>query len=255
MRAQKSRIRREIGLKLKALREARLISQAELSRRLGISQAGLSKIERGLSSLNTEDFLHVLQVFNVPASHFYSKAGQGAPEALVQNALTRLGAFHLYENASLPSETLEQAHQVIREVLVDGRNPRHITALAPVVVAQIDRIQLVKLWGDLINLGLERRLGWLLENILAALRLAPKPANPARARSFRQTEAVVGRFLDNIRVPETPLQDVLGVHAPSRKTISALEKQSSPISGKWKILSPFQIQDFLDALKASHDAA
>lgn len=256
----KTNTRIEIGLKLKALREARLISQAELAKRLEISQAGLSKIERGTSSLNTEDFLQVLRIFNVPASSFYPDQGKGTHESVLQNALTRLGAAHLYENASLPSENLEQVNQVIREVLIDGRNPRHITALAPVIVAQINQIHLSKLWAEFINLGLDRRLGWVLENTLEALRLAPKPADLTASRNYRQAETVLQQFLGNIPVGsstayDTPVRDVLGVVAPSNRTLSSLEKKSSPLSTKWRVLSPFQIQDFVDALKASHDAA
>lgn len=256
----KAKARREIGLALKALREARLLSQVELARRLDISQAGLSKIERGASSLNTEDFLEVLRIFNVPASHFYPKSLKGDPESVLQNALARLGAAHLYENDSLPSENLEQVNQVVREVLIDGRNPRHLVALAPVIVAQISRIHLNKLWSEFIHLGLERRLAWLLENTLEALKLAQRPTDQAWARNHRQAETVLQQFLVNIQAqgipPEgAPLPEVLGPSASSRKTISSLENESSSISRKWGILSPFQVQDFVNALKASHDAA
>jgi len=256
----KASFRREIGLKLKVLREGRRLSQAELAKQLGLSQAGLSLIERGQASLNTEDFLTVLRIFNVPASHFFADQDKGAPGDQLQNALARLGAAHLLENASLPSETLEHASQVIREVLVEGRNPRHITALAPVVVAQIGTLHLPKLWVEFCGLGFEGRLGWLLENTLEALALAPKPRSLAAARNYRQAETVLRQFLGTQRgrvasSAEVLLGDVLGTVAPSPKTLTSLEKQSSPISGKWRILSPIQVQDFVDALKASHDAA
>jgi transcriptional regulator with XRE-family HTH domain len=260
MNKPKAKARAEIGLKLKALREARLISQAELAKRLEISQAGLSKIERGVSSLNTEDFLQVLRTFNVPASHFYPSKDKGVSEDVIQNALTRLGAGHLYENASLPSENLEQAYQVIREVLADGRNPRHITALAPVIVAQIRHISLSKLWSELAGLGLERRLGWTAENTSEALKLISKPLDTPVAQLHRQAEIVLDRFLGSISAAPSAaydvlLPDIVGVAAPSERTISSLEKKSSPVSTKWRILSPIKIQDFVDALEASHDAA
>lgn len=260
MNNPKVKARREIGLALKALREARLLSQAELAKRLDISQAGLSKIERGESSLNTEDFLEVLRIFNVPASHFYPKQYKGDHESVLQNALARLGADHLYENDSLPSENLEQVNQVIREVLVDGRNPRHLVALAPVIVAQISRIHLNKLWAEFINLGLERRLGWLLENTLEALKLAPRPKNHTSAWNYRRAETVLQQFTNNIQAqgisPEGALlQDVIGTSATTSKTLNSLESNASSISREWGILSPIQVQDFVDALKASHDAA
>lgn len=260
MNKPKTKARGEIGLKLKALREARLISQVELAKRLEISQAGLSKIERGVSSLNTEDFLQVLRTFNVPASHFYPDKGKGSSEDVLQNALTRLGAVHLYENTSLPSENLEQANQVIREVLADGRNPRHITALAPVIVAQIRQISLSKLWSELASLGLERRLGWTLENTSEALKLVSKPLDSTVSERHRQAETVLDRFLANISAATSAAYDVLvpdivGVAAPSERTISSLEKKASQTSTKWRILSPIKVQDFVEALEASHDAA
>jgi hypothetical protein len=178
----------------------------------------------------------------------------------LQNALARLGAAHLYENSSLPSEHLEQVNQVIREVLIDGRNPRHITALAPVIVAQINQIHLAKLWSELVNFGIERRLGWLLENTLEALDLAPKPANLNASRNYRQAETTLKHFLGNINLapkslPDVLLKDVLGVIAPSHKTRLSIEKQSSPISARWLVLSPLQVHDFMNALKDSHDTA
>lgn len=259
MNNPKANARKEIGLKLKALREARLFSQAALAERLEISQAGLSKIERGLSSLNTEDLLQILRIFNVPVSYFYPEQETRDHEAILQNALSRLGATELYVNASLPSENLEQANQVIREVLVDGRNPRHIAALAPVFVAQLHQIHLPKLWAEFIQLGLSQRLGWAIENTLEALRQAPKPADLGTARRYRETETALQLFLGSIQATakltyDTPPWDVLGVSAPSPRTRTVLEQQSSSISTKWNILSPFQVQDFVDALKATHDA-
>jgi len=256
----KPRTRMEIGLKLKALREARRLSQIDLAKRLKISQPGLSLIERGQASLNAVDFLQVLRIFNVPASHFYSDQDKDAPDSVLQNALARLGAAHLYENASLPSENLEQANHVIREVLIDGRNPRHITALAPVVIAQIGQIHLSKLWAEFCHLGFERRLGWLLECTFEALRRAPRPPDLIAARNYRQAETILHQFLGAIGTlaptdSDATLPDVLGVIATSQKSLVSLEKQSSPLSTKWRILSPFQVQDFVDALKASHHAA
>ncbi len=252
--------RKELGLKLKALREARLISQSDLAKRLEISQAGLSKIERGVSSLNTEDFLEVLRIFNVPASHFYPNQSEGSSGAALQNALTRLGATHLLESALLPSEDLEHASQVIREVLIDGQNPRQITALAPVIVAQIDRLHLPKLWAEFSNLQLERRLGWVFENTFEALKQVPKPTDLPTSRNHLKARTVIHHFLGSLAIPpsdraEPLLRDILGTIARSNRTQSSLERQSSTVSEKWHILSPIQVKDFADALHASQNAS
>jgi len=160
---------------------------------------------------------------------------------------------------SAPSGTLEHAQQGIRGVSLAGRNPRHITALAPVFVAQLHQVHLPRLWAEFIQLGLSQRLGWVLENTLEALRQIPRPADLGTARRYRETETALQLFLESIQATakqthDTPPWDVLGVSAPSPRTRAALEQQSSPLSTKWNILSPFQVQDFVDALKASHDA-
>src|SRR5688572_32511928 len=103
---EKSRV--EIVQKVRELRRARHLTQAELSQRLGLSQGRLSEIERGGGSFTAEQFLAILKLFNVSAAFFDSTAK--SPTVALQNALARLGALHLRESeAVLPSERFEEA--------------------------------------------------------------------------------------------------------------------------------------------------
>ena len=52
---------KEIGLKLKAIRERARIPRREMSQRLGVSYAHLNMIETGRATLSLEKFLAFLQ--------------------------------------------------------------------------------------------------------------------------------------------------------------------------------------------------
>ena len=117
----------EIAKKVRTLRLSRHLTQEELSQALGLSQGRYSEIERGLGSFNAEQFLEILRIFNVPASHFTLERARPSEE--LQNALARLGARHLNEDAGLlPSEQLEKVEDVIRETLLEAGASRQITA-------------------------------------------------------------------------------------------------------------------------------
>src|SRR5271170_6249535 len=95
--------RSEIARNVRELRKERRWTQAELAKRLRLSQARLSEIEGGDGSFTAEQFLLLLKLFNVAANHFIPKQRNQASE--IQNALARLGAIHLQESEDvLPSE-------------------------------------------------------------------------------------------------------------------------------------------------------
>src|SRR6185436_20500519 len=66
------RRRSDVAAKVRALRKARRWTQAELGKRLGLSQARLSEIEGGDGSFTAEQLLLLLKLFNVGASRFVS---------------------------------------------------------------------------------------------------------------------------------------------------------------------------------------
>ena len=139
--------RQQIAAKVRELRLARRWTQAELARQLEISQNRLSDIERGDGSFTAEQFLLLSKLFNVAPGQFVHEPSD--PGLAIQNALARLGALHVQESVHvLPSQELQEVHDVVREALLDG-SPRIITALAPVLVRNAERLSLAKLHAEL----------------------------------------------------------------------------------------------------------
>jgi transcriptional regulator with XRE-family HTH domain len=247
--------RRTVAAKVRELRQSRKWSQAELAKRLDLSQSRLSEIERGNGSFTAEQFLHLLKLFNVTASDFVSEAGDR--DLRIQNALARLGASHVQESANvLPSEQLEDVHDVVREALVDG-SPRLVTALAPVLVDNAERLNLSRLHSELERIGLGRRLAWVVDNTLTALRSDPKlgAKSKERAKLDRRAELILGHLKWHFTVPDdasshAPL-DVLDATIRSKRTLEEVRRSASEISQRWGIVTSLQPADFLQALKAA----
>ena len=249
--------RTQIGEVVRALRRERAWTQAELARKLRLSQSRLSEIEGGAGSFTAEQFLQILKLFNVTTSRF--TGGAADRQAQIQNALARLGANHLQEQSDfVPEEELDEPTEVVREALIEGE-PRLLTALAPVLVSNIDRISLGKLYLDLGKVGLERRLGWICENTLAALSLALRVEEPRSwAQRARSAEVVLGAFLD--ATPTTspangrpPVVDALDRSIRSKKTLDQVRASSSDISRKWDIVSSLTPADFAESLRVARD--
>ena len=253
------KIRQMIAGKVRVLRMERRFTQVELAAQLGLAQGRLSELERGNGSFTAEQLLLMLKLFNVPASHFAPQAHDR--EAQLQNALARLGAAHLHESSeALPTEQLKEVGDVIREALL-ARSPRYLTALAPVIVRNIDSVNLSKMHVDLAAAGLERRLVWVTDNTLEALRhellrSLPRPL----AQRYRRAAAVIDVFMDfasyqssvqTIAAGSAP-QDLLDATISSSKTRREVAEASSDISKRWGIITSLQPEDFIEALRASH---
>ncbi|WLT30933.1 helix-turn-helix domain-containing protein [Geothrix sp. PMB-07] len=251
-----SKSRKYISDKVAELRKERRLTQSELAKRLGLSQGRYSEIENGKGSFTAEQFLEILRIFNVPASAFVQKKGDVVDE--LQNALLRLGATHLAPNEGVfPSEDLEKVDQLIREVLVSGDVPRHLAALAPVVVRSSKWLGWTRLWVHLSNVGLEARLGWLAENTLAAVQESLKgDLSRQETLALRSAERSLTDFLSWVeshrhRTLDSYYEDLIGSRNLSEQTKANIRKHSSEISKRWHIISNLQPTDFLEALKAA----
>ena len=249
--------REYIARKVKDLRRERRWTQAELSRRLRLSQSRLSEIERGAGSFTAEQFLEILKLFNVAASDF-APAPLGESSEL-QNSLARLGALHLHESTEiLPSERLNSVSDVIREAIVTAEFPRLITALGPVLVRNIDRINLKRLHLQLAAAGLERRLAWVVENTLEALRRELPGLAPASwRRLYNRAQVVLESFLDFLKSEsrdQASAPDILDPGIRSRQTLEEVAASSSPISRHWGIVTTLRPEDFVVALRGARAA-
>lgn len=250
--------RRSIGDGIRSLRTSRRWTQAELAKKLGVSQAQLSQVERGASSLTAEQFLAVLRLFNVPLSTFDPRA-KADRYAQLQNALARLGAADLHESEDvLPSRELEEVNDAVLQTLTAG-TPRLLTALAPVLVRNVDHVDLPGIHATLRRVGLERRLGWLIENVVEALGqdLTSKRSSPW-VRRDRRASLLLHEFLESKmgHPPSDPAAaDVLDRAIRSKGTLDLVEASRSAISRRWGIITRLQPQDFLQALRSARVAA
>jgi transcriptional regulator with XRE-family HTH domain len=245
--------RTRIARAVRTLRQERAWTQAELARKLGLSQSRLSEIERGDGSFTAEQFLLILTIFNVSTSRF---TGAGQDQGLqLQNALARLGAHHLQESSEVvPADDLDDIVEVVGD-------PRQTAALAPVLVGNVDRIGLGKLYLDLAKIGRERRLAWLSENTAHAigLELGNEPPR-AWAQRARRAAVVLGAFVDSVTndlgagTSRPVLLDAFDPNIRSKKTLEEVTAASSAISRKWGIVSSLKSEDFAQALRAARVA-
>jgi transcriptional regulator with XRE-family HTH domain len=252
-------IRVKIADGVRALRTRRRLTQAELAAQLGISQGRLSELERGNGSFTAEQMFFMLTLFNVPASNFAPPTLDH--DAQIQNALARHGAGHLHQSSDvLPIEGLDDVGELVREALLGG-SPRHLTALAPVLVGNIDRVNLRRLRAELVDAGLERRLAWLVENTLVAVRgELPRSLPRPLSQRYRRAEAVLDLFMDfatlqsanQARSGGDAQPDLLDATIGSPKTRRKVAAASSAISQRWGIITSLQPEDFVDALRAAH---
>ncbi len=272
-RTWKPELRKHIGLKVRELRKKRSMSQDYLARLLGVSQGWLSYVEKGEGSLTAEQLLEILKIFNEVPQAF--DLAERNPEAEFQRALVQQGADHLFQDPRvLPSKLNQDIEATIREVLLDGRNPRQLTAIAPVLARNYDAIDLKRLWARFVDYRLQNRFGWALENVAEAIDLLVPRLTSHDARPLRRAGIALRNFLA-IRAPEDSegsIQerdeilsrlDVLGEKTLSWKTISDLWASADPASRRWGVISNLQPRDFYDALmaglnlqeaRASHDA-
>jgi transcriptional regulator with XRE-family HTH domain len=243
--------RRHIVSRVRELRLERRWTQGALARKLGLSQARLSEVERGDGSLTAEQLVEVLRLFNLRLEDLV-----GAPpvEDELQSSLARLGALHLREVSSvLPSERVASVRAALRETLLAPRDARLLLALAPVLVANIDGLNLHVLHDEISRLGFPARVPWLVDNIRAALDLHPS----GRARAgWRRATTVLSDFLARHPPPSEAASrpDHIDGAVRSARTLAQVREGSSAISQRWGVLSELQPSDFADALAAA-DAA
>lgn len=143
-------------------------------------------------------------------------------------------------------------------VLVEPESPRLVTALAPVLVRQVDGVHPKKLQLRLAEIGAERRFAWLVENTLDAVRRELLESPPrALARVYRRAEVVLGAFLESV-TPRTEYAtsapDVFDADIRSKQTLQEVMASSSPFSRRWGIATSIQPEDFFVALRAARAA-
>lgn len=237
-----------IGARLQGLRRQRRWTQGELAQRLGVSQPRLSQIENGDGALSVEQFLRVLELFNVGVEHF----AQIQPEATasaIQNALARLGARHLAVAEGVAPSSWSDAQDVVAEVLTAPESPRHIAALAPVVVAQVARLDFQALAARLALVGRARRVGWLAANLRSIFH-DERPAVAAARRAATLLELFAASAAGQVPDAHAPL-DILDADIRSLKSARQIFEEADDEAQRWRIVTRIGRSDFLDAWRAA----
>ena len=245
-----------IGKRLRDLRKSRGLSQGDIGKTLGIPQTTLSEIELGKASLTAEQLILVLKAFNVPVSHFDQSPGEVS--GTIQKALVSHGASHLVDDHNLlPSESLVRVDAAIREALVAGESARELAALAPIIIGHVGQINFHRLYAQFKDYNLETRYGWLLDNVLEAIKatLENKPLRKqalALAKAANVLQDHQNRVFPN-GVPTGSLHvDYLGTPVLSPKTKTEIDRNRSQVSQKWNILTTIPVEDFVKAIQEAH---
>ena len=253
MNNQIEKYRQEIAKKIRQLRQERQWTQKELAKLLGLSQNRLSEIEGGQGSFTAEQLLLLSKNFNVPVSDFVSIKGKA--DQKIQNALARLGATHLLENqASLPSEKLDQAVNLVYETLIAANSSRQIAALGPVIVNYATPPTLNKLRIRFNEAGLINRFGWLLDNVRYAINEELGERLPADwHKKYAKADLVLKNLLDfpwfKLDSKDKNITDILDDTIAHPKDLKEVRSSSSNISKKWGVVSLIKPDDFVNALK------
>jgi len=248
-------VAKDISKGIQELRRQRRLSQAEFAELLNISQSQFSKIENGQSSLTAEQFLFLLQHFNVPLSDFVKTQDPEDESSALQNALIRFGAKHLTENKNVfVPETFHNINEVIFQTLVIHPSARLIASLAPVIARNFNKINFLQIENKLREKnGNANRLWWVLENTLATVSKRLEEYIP-----FRKLEISYRRcgipLLSQLHFQERNSkslnswpEDILDV-VHSEKTLETLRKNQDELAKKWNILTSIKQSDFADAL-------
>jgi hypothetical protein len=146
---------------------------------------------------------------------------------------------------------------VIREAIVAGEHPRLITAIAPVLVCNLDAIQPAKLHADLEAAGLGRRFGWVAANTLEAIRREAPTAPPPWRRLYARATVLLESLLSFITpedLEQPAVLDILDAGIRSKKSLDEIRASRSSLSRRWGIVSSLQPEDFAGALRGARDA-
>ncbi len=246
-------MRARVAAGVRALRTERRWTQAALAARLGLSQARLSEIERGGGSFTAEQLLEVMRIFNVSLDQF-AEPRELADE--LQGALERLGASHLRAMTNaLPSERLANVRVAVRETLLAPRDTRLVLALAPVLVANVDALNLDLLQDDMSAVGFPSRVPWLVENVHEALLLIRVAPGRLAATRWHRARTIFGDFIARHPAPQGALRhDHFDSGVRTEHTLAEVVAAGSAISHRWGIVSELQPQHFADALRAANVA-
>jgi len=137
--------------------------------------------------------------------------------------------------------------------LVAG-TPRLLTALGPVIVQHVDRLNLRGLHLQLASVGLDRRLAWLAENVRDAVTEEAATAPPPLwLKRYRRALVVIDAYLGVVASPAASdvVPDILDADIRSKRSLDDVAAASSDVSKRWGVVTSLQPHDFVAALRSA----
>lgn len=99
------RTNKEIGLRLKKLREQAGISQEKMAELVGVSRGQLQKYESGANMMNTEKLQQVAAALSVPVQEFFMAGEEALPLATSEKLL--LDSYRAIPNKEIQESILK----------------------------------------------------------------------------------------------------------------------------------------------------
>ena len=247
-------LKKNIASAVKKSRKERRLTQGELAKLLGITQAWYSQLENGLGSFTAEQLIVLSERLNIPISSLGKKNGADTFQDKLQKELVRLGASNLYENVEvLPSEKLASINNVIVETLVSAESSRQILALVPVIIKNSNTINVRTILNATNSLGLGNRLGWIFDGITAALKDELSHYQPrSKTRLFRKLLVElqqINAYIHLLQGARDFPEDILDGTISSEATLNQVTNSRDELAKKWKIVTRITLQDFQKAVQ------
>ncbi len=115
-----------IGARLRELRKARGLTQAELARQIGIQQSDLSRMEKGTYRVSLDNLFKILTVFGMDMAQFFSE--RSPVEAPPSRPLSREDMQTLHMLRQLGEESRREVQEFIEFKLRRERAERRTAA-------------------------------------------------------------------------------------------------------------------------------
>lgn len=251
-------IQKAISVGIRKLRKEKRITQVDLAKVIGLSQAQISKIENGDGSITAEHLVQLLKKYSLSLSYFISLETDSKyhEDPALQNALVHLGATHLrlISDVVIP-EKFAFPEEVILAVLVSP-SLRLITALAPVIVRHCESIHFHQIAENLRGYGIEYRLWWLVDGTYNAIAERLKAPSLSRDlhRSYQRAFFLLERKkLDGDVLQDRLKEDELDPDLISEKTVQSVKLNRDKLAKYWHIITRIKETDFEQSLQNSEE--
>jgi transcriptional regulator with XRE-family HTH domain len=106
---------KKYGLQIRKLREKHGDTRDELAKKLGLSESGLGKYERGERSIKPEHLEQIAKVYEVPLSYFFGEEGE-VPAELKAVGVKWISFIKEMEDKQLTPEQIKATLELIKQI-------------------------------------------------------------------------------------------------------------------------------------------